>query len=401
MDICYQYSCRWRYDYNHKKCAVVVFNESVKEYKASTRTWKLGNDTVCEKEKYVHLGILCNKYMDIDENVENCKSKLKGTLFSITNAGIYEKGINPLTSYKLYKSIILPKALYGCELLNNLSVSNISVMERSHRFCLKFIQNINNATRTDVALTLLGGHCIEQDIDYRKMIFFGQLCNLPDKFLAKYIFHERLYSYCNDPNRKRGFIPDIYRLICGKYNLSKYFNDYVTVSVFPTTTMWKGILRKYINAHHLNLVKIRLSEDERMNVYLRYFPDIDNPCCIWVLSKKFPKLLTECQSTIYIQLLSQLFSRDYLKSCNKCGITVQNIPLHSVFHCSHNESIRIKFWREIYIKFGFDIYASLIKLDFTSQITHLCSGLSQTLKCDTKRERCLVLVVKSFHEMYT
>lgn len=52
------------------------------------------------------------EYMDNDENVENCKTKLKGTLFSIQNAGIYENGINPLTSLKLYKSVVLPKALW-------------------------------------------------------------------------------------------------------------------------------------------------------------------------------------------------------------------------------------------------------------------------------------------------
>ena len=131
-------------------------------------------------------------------------------------------------------------------------------------------------------------------------------------------------------------------------------------------------------------------------MYIRFFPEIGNPSRIWVLSKKFPKLLTECQSTI--KLLSQLFSRDYLKRCEKCGMTIPNISLHLIFYCSHNESCRIKFWREIFIKFGFDIYASLIKLNLPAQITHLCSGL--TLKCDSTRERCLVIVVKAFHEMY-
>ena len=74
MNICYEYSCRWRFDYNHNKCAVVVFNENVKEYKTNKRIWKLGQDIVLEKDKYVHLGILCNKYMDLDANVEDCKS---------------------------------------------------------------------------------------------------------------------------------------------------------------------------------------------------------------------------------------------------------------------------------------------------------------------------------------
>ena len=69
------------------------------------------------------------------------------------------------------------------------------------------MQNINKATRTDVALTLLGGHCIEQDIDYRKLVFLGQLCNLPEIFLAKYIFNARLNSYINDSLSEKRFYP--------------------------------------------------------------------------------------------------------------------------------------------------------------------------------------------------
>ena len=63
-----------------------MFNENAKEYREHSRSWKLGQDTVSEKDSYVHLGVLCDKYMNIDENVENCKNKLKASLFSIRNA---------------------------------------------------------------------------------------------------------------------------------------------------------------------------------------------------------------------------------------------------------------------------------------------------------------------------
>ena len=144
-------------------------------------------------------------------------------------------------------------------------------------------------------------------------------------------------------------------------------NDYAALGVFPSAFMWKGILRKCINAFHLNMAKTRLSEDESMKIYMNYFPNISTPCEIWLLSKKSPKLLKECQSTI--KLLADLFSHDYIKTCHKCATHIKSLSLHLVFHCTRNESRRIKFWREIYIKFGFEIYATLIKLDFKSQIT--------------------------------
>ena len=36
-DICYSYSTTWLFDYNPEKCDVIVFNESKREFKSSTR----------------------------------------------------------------------------------------------------------------------------------------------------------------------------------------------------------------------------------------------------------------------------------------------------------------------------------------------------------------------------
>ena len=79
MHLCYRYACKWRFEYNQAKCAVVVFNESIKDYKSSNRSWKLGHYHVNETDKYTHLGINLCKYMDIDDNVKSGISKLRGT----------------------------------------------------------------------------------------------------------------------------------------------------------------------------------------------------------------------------------------------------------------------------------------------------------------------------------
>ena len=74
----------------------------------------------------------------------------------------------------------------------------------------------------EITLSLLGCRQIESEIDYRKLSFFGQLCNLNVDFVAKKIFNDRIIRYDENPNKKKGFIPDIYRLLC-KYNLADYF----------------------------------------------------------------------------------------------------------------------------------------------------------------------------------
>ncbi len=65
----YNYSCRWRYEYNPSKCAVIVFNESKRRYTQSIRKWKIGPHEVKETDKYTHLGIICDKYMNLTDTV--------------------------------------------------------------------------------------------------------------------------------------------------------------------------------------------------------------------------------------------------------------------------------------------------------------------------------------------
>ena len=155
LAICYRYSCKWRYKYVPIKCSVLVFNESKTYYGRSNRHWSLGPNAVDEAENYKHLGVNCNKYLHIDINVKEAADKLKGTFFSLVNCGLLNSNsLHPLSCKKIYSSVVLPKALYGCESWFCLTASQILILERAHRFCVKFMQSLNIRTRTDAALSL-------------------------------------------------------------------------------------------------------------------------------------------------------------------------------------------------------------------------------------------------------
>ena len=111
------YSCLWRYQYNLDKCAVVTFNESKRIFKRSSRPWVVGNNAICEKEEYNHLGIICNKNNNPSLTVKQIDIKLRGAFFGLIKEWLHVNGRNPLTSYNIYKSIVIPRALFGCELL--------------------------------------------------------------------------------------------------------------------------------------------------------------------------------------------------------------------------------------------------------------------------------------------
>ena len=117
--------------------------------------------------------IFVKKNLSLDEVIVDACKKLKGTYLNIANSGLHDNGLNPITSLHIYNFVLLPKALYGCELWCKLSPKHILHLERAHRFCLKFMQNLPRNTKSEVALNLLASKPIEVEIDQRKLIFFN------------------------------------------------------------------------------------------------------------------------------------------------------------------------------------------------------------------------------------
>ena len=73
--------------------------------------------------------------------IDDSSHKLKSSLLGLLNVGVHENGLHPFTSLKLYKSVVLPKALYGCELWSEINKTQVSSAGIAHRFCVKYIQN--------------------------------------------------------------------------------------------------------------------------------------------------------------------------------------------------------------------------------------------------------------------
>ena len=107
LNTCHNYAMKWRFEYNPSKFAVIVFNESNTDSKKTRRQWMLGNKALTEVEHYTHLGIVCDKYLSIENSVKDCYNKLRGTFLGIVNSGIHPNGLNPLTSVTIYKSVVL------------------------------------------------------------------------------------------------------------------------------------------------------------------------------------------------------------------------------------------------------------------------------------------------------
>ena len=117
-----------------------------------------------------------------------------------------------MTSRTICCSVIIPCALYGCELWNRYSSTDMQNLETSHRFC----QGLKQRTPTDLALNTINLNYIETIINYRKLQFYC-VVYLVNTWLNKYFWTYWLDIYIMI-KQTSGFIPDIYRLL-QNYNL--------------------------------------------------------------------------------------------------------------------------------------------------------------------------------------
>ena len=184
---------------NHVFCYSVVNQAFV---------WTLGDTPVPHRNSCCHLGIIINDKSSLSDRIKSACRKGRNTFYALTDIG--SPYLNPLTLVKLYKSVVLPSALYGCELWNNLSTTDSQQLHVFQHSICKSVQNLPSQTRLDMCESLRNILAISSEIDARKLFCFCRLCRMSCQTLSKQILLIRLFSFLAKQDR---FIPDIPRLL--------------------------------------------------------------------------------------------------------------------------------------------------------------------------------------------
>ena len=176
MDMCHQYSIKWRYEFNHTncKCGVVTFGESkaLHFHSMSEREWKLGNDIVEMKVcEYKNLGVLKNYVgsfcANVTDNIEETREKA-GMIFSSKFA---RRKTTPLVYIKFWKQACLPSLLFGSELFT-LTPSLLLKLERCQLWFLKNTSYVPSFAYSTLILKLSVLNSVESEIDVKRLLFW-------------------------------------------------------------------------------------------------------------------------------------------------------------------------------------------------------------------------------------
>jgi hypothetical protein len=142
--------------------------------------WELGDKTVCPSEETTQLAIIRIELKEHQLNVEARMSLARRTLYSlIINTGVYDSNrLIPKVSFKIYQCYVLPRLLYGLEILP-LSKTHLDILNKFHMKTLRNFQSLPSRTAKGATFPLIGALPLEAEIHRRQLSFLHNIlaCN--------------------------------------------------------------------------------------------------------------------------------------------------------------------------------------------------------------------------------
>ena len=176
MNLCHNYSLRWRYQFNHIKSGVVTFGECKPTHSKlmKERKWLLGHMAVYELCEYKNLGVLKNYAnsfsTNVEDNIEKARKKA-GMIFACN----FDRCKTKLLIYiKFWREACLLSLLFGAELFS-LTTTQLNQLESCQHWFLKKIFYVPQFAPAKFLLKVSGLNSIESEIDVKKLLFLGRL----------------------------------------------------------------------------------------------------------------------------------------------------------------------------------------------------------------------------------
>ena len=196
----YKHGCTWRYEFNGDKSAVLVLGESKqeKDLNRKYRQYKLGNQTIPEKIRYDHLGILASVFDEDENRVGERLRKARRVLNATTGVGIRGKGLNMNTCNVIFWCIVAPSALYGCESWC-LTENDVNEIRDFQVYAGKRLQRLHPKSPNVCSFASLGWIHLEILVLVRKVLFLRTVTVIRDDEVVKMMLIERTEKFCIIP----------------------------------------------------------------------------------------------------------------------------------------------------------------------------------------------------------
>ena len=127
-----------------------------------------------------HLGIVQSSNRKQTKCIQQASGRGRNAFIAIQGIGAKSSGLNPITGCDLYRKVVIPSVLYGCELWNNLSEKKVSEINKFQHMASRHIQGLPRLTRTDMRESLIGLTKLSSEVDIIKLSILEKLIRLPN-----------------------------------------------------------------------------------------------------------------------------------------------------------------------------------------------------------------------------
>ena len=226
------YSKKNRYQIHPSKSNVVdisvyKLNEDLK--------WFLGENPIRLSERAIHLGITRAGKGESVFNVNDRISLARRTSYSLMNTGLHgTNGLSPEASYVIYRAYVLPRLLYGLEVLS-LTQGQLDLLSRYHIQTLRNIQSLPQRTASAAVYMLLGALPLEAELHKRRLSLLNSVITSDNECLRGLIQRQLAcafniqtsFFYIVSDILKMYGLPSLTQLVCKEYSKLQWKHIYV------------------------------------------------------------------------------------------------------------------------------------------------------------------------------
>ncbi|MCG7878106.1 MAG: reverse transcriptase family protein, partial [Candidatus Thiodiazotropha endolucinida] len=208
---------------------------------------ELEDKTIPLSSSTTHLGILRSETQENIINIEQRLSLARRTLYALINTGLHgSNGLNPKVAYKIYQCYVIPRLLYGLEVLP-LNITQLDILRKFHLNNLRRFQSLPTRTASCAVYLLLGALPIEAELHKRQLSLLFNVLTTSNETINQ--LNERQIIMNSDNSHSfYGRTQEILKL----YNLPDMKD---LKNELSTKDQWKIRTKQAVNKHWTEILK--------------------------------------------------------------------------------------------------------------------------------------------------
>ena len=214
LKLVHDFGLKWRFTFNAKKSAVLVYGETRKEHEkgANFRIFRLGRERVKERQEYDHVGIKACIFKEDNQRVEDKLSKGRRTLNAASGLGIRKNGLTLKTCNLIFWTIVVPTITFGSEIWY-VSDSDLEKLQCFQRYAGRRVQRFPKRSPSCSSYYGLGWLRMETYIQVKKLLFILTFLFLEENNTLRKVFNVRVRYYVRGNNESNPHNSPIFEML--------------------------------------------------------------------------------------------------------------------------------------------------------------------------------------------